>query len=352
MTYVYQSDVDTHVNGTALLNYRGFISGVHDEYWSKPMYDNVTAARDGGVNLFFSSANAIYWQIRFESSAGGVPNRVIVCYRDSTIDPTTDPTLTTVNWRDPPLNRPEQELIGIMFTDIVDQNAQGNYAPYVVTNSSNWVYAGTGFKDGDSVGGVVGYEADRLFSTYSGPSYVPGTYTLLSHSPFKASGASDYANSSIYQAPSGAWVFASGTIQWANTLDGFNPSGLSIVDPRLQQTTANVLNQFISNSTVGDFTLTASPTMPDGHSWERYKLRNHHSSYRRLHRPGDTQRQWIAKWSHRQLCPQSWDFLVDVFCKYEFHYGARHLYGHRYGYQRNSKPYHHAHTHRQRDPRL
>ena len=256
----YQSDVDTHVNGTALLNYRGFISGVHDEYWSKAMYDNVTAARDGRVNLFFSSANAIYWQIRYESSVGGVPNRVIVCYRDATIDPTTDPTLTTVNWRDPPLNRPEQELIGVMFTDIVDQNAQGNYAPYVVTNSANWVYAGTGFKDGDSVGGVVGYEADRLFSTYPGPNYVPGTYTLLSNSPFKASGASDYANSSIYQAPSGAWVFASGTIQWANTLDGFNPSGLSIVNSGLQQTTANILNQFISNATVGDFTLTASPT--------------------------------------------------------------------------------------------
>jgi len=256
----YSSDVDTHTNGAALLNYRGFISGVHNEYWSKAMYDNVTAARDGGVNLFFSSANAIYWQIRYESSSSGVPNRVIVCYRDATIDPTTDPTLTTVNWRDPPLNRPEQELIGIMYTDIVDQNAQGNYATYVVNNSSNWVYAGTGFKNGDTVAGVVGYEADRLFSNYTGPTYVPGTYTLLSDSPFKASGASDYANSSIYQAPSGAWVFASGTVQWANALDGFSPSGLSIVDSRLQQTTANVLNQFISNATVGNFTLAASPT--------------------------------------------------------------------------------------------
>ena len=256
----YSSDVDTHTNGAALLNYRGFISGVHNEYWSKAMYDNVTAARDGGVNLFFSSANAIYWQIRYESSSSGVPNRVIVCYRDATIDPTTDPTLTTVNWRDPPLNRPEQELIGIMYTDIVDQNAQGNYATYVVSNSSNWVYAGTGFQNGDTVAGVVGYEADRLFSNYTGPTYVPGTYTLLSDSPFKASGASDYANSSIYQAPSGAWVFASGTVQWANTLDGFSPSGLSIVDPRLQQTTANVLNQFITNATIGNFTLAASPT--------------------------------------------------------------------------------------------
>ena len=255
----YQSDLDTHLNGGALLNYRGFISGVHNEYWSKAMYDNVTAARDGGVNLFFSSANAIYWQIRYEPSSSGVANRVIVCYRDATIDPTLDPTLTTVNWRDPPLNRPEQQLIGIMYTDIVDIDSNNNYAPYIVNNPSNWVYANTGFQNGQSVPGVVGYEADRLFSTYPGPTYVPGTYTLLSDSPFKASGAPDYANSSIYQAPSGAWVFASGTVQWANTLDGFSPSGLSIVNAGLQKTTANVLNQFISNATIGSFTLSPSP---------------------------------------------------------------------------------------------
>src|SRR5258708_15755258 len=119
------------------------------------MYDNVTAARDGGVNIAFISANAIYWQVRYEASSTGVPNRVLVCYRDATIDPETDPSLKTINWRDPPVNRPEQTLIGVQYTDIVDQNAQGNYAPYVVMNSGNWVYAGSGFKDGDSVPGAV-----------------------------------------------------------------------------------------------------------------------------------------------------------------------------------------------------
>ena len=110
------------------------------------MYDNVLAARDAGVNIGFFSANAIYWQVRYESSSGGVPNRVVVCYRDATIDPNPDPSLKTVNWRDPIVNRPEQTLIGVQFTDIVDQDAQGNYAPYVVTNSTNWVYAGTGLR--------------------------------------------------------------------------------------------------------------------------------------------------------------------------------------------------------------
>src|SRR5262249_52687569 len=256
----YQSDVDTHINGSQLLNYRGFISGGHNEYWSKAMYDNVLAARNAGVNLGFFSANTIYWQVRFENSSSGVPNRVMVCYRDATIDPNPDPSVKTVNWRDVVVNRPEQTLVGVMYTNIVDTSPGGGYSPYVVQNSGNWVYAGTGFKDGDSVPGAVGYEADRLFSTFPGPAAVPGTYTILSHSPFKASGVADYANSSVYQATSGAWVFASGTIGWANTLDNFSLSGVNIVDSRMQRTTANVFNTFISSTPQGDFTLAASPS--------------------------------------------------------------------------------------------
>src|SRR5262249_8767426 len=161
----YQTDVDTHVNGSGLLNYHGFLSVGHDEYWSKPMYDAAIAARDTGVNLAFFGADAVYWQIRFENSSTGVANRVEVCYRDASIDPPTDPRLTTVLWRDPPLNRAEQTLMGVQFTNIVPwSSGTYQYAPYVVQNSGHWIYAGTGFKDGDSVPGIVGYEADRQFT--------------------------------------------------------------------------------------------------------------------------------------------------------------------------------------------
>src|SRR6266705_2862309 len=203
----YSTDVDTHTNGGRLLNYRGFLSVGHDEYWSKAMYDAAVAARDAGVNLAFFGADAVAWQVRFESSSSGVPNRVLVCYRDATIDPIPDPSLKTVMLRVPPLNRAEQSLVGVQFTTQVAFN-NGAYVPYVVTNSGSWVYAGTGFRDGDSVTALVGYEADRLFSQYPQPNAVSGTYTLLSNSPI--GGTSDHANSSVYQAPSGAWVFGAG----------------------------------------------------------------------------------------------------------------------------------------------
>src|SRR6185369_11101943 len=142
----------------------------------------------------------------------GAPNRVMVCYKDASIDPTTDPTLKTVDWSDSPVNRPSQTLVGVEYVGETMNNA---YLPYVVTNSSNWVYANSGFHDGDSVPNLVGYEADRLFSQYPPPNAVPGTFALLSHSPFTTdSNRPEYSNSSIYQAPSGAWVFAAGTMGW------------------------------------------------------------------------------------------------------------------------------------------
>jgi len=271
----YSTDVDTHANGSTLLNYRGILSMGHDEYWSKPMYDAAVAARDAGVNLAFFGANAVYWQIRFEPSSSGVANRVIVCYRDVNLDPETDPTLKTVNWADPALNRPQQTLIGLGYNDYSSppQNNKGFFVTYVVNNSANWVYAGTGFKDGDSVIGLVGYEADLYDSTYPSPIAVSGTYTLLSKSPW-GTGAHQYSNSSVYQAPSGAWVFATGTMDWNWALSTYG-HGYNVVDSRIQQTTANVLNKFVASAgssapkptAPGNLTATAVGSVEANLSW-------------------------------------------------------------------------------------
>jgi uncharacterized membrane protein len=253
----YSTSLDGHTDGARILNYRGFISAGHDKYWSRQMYDAVIAARDAGVNVAFFGADAIGAQVRFESSSAGVANRVMVHYRDAGLDPVADPSLETIDWRMPPVNRPEQTLRGVMYNATVPWN-NGAYASYVVTNSTSWVYAGTGFRDGDTVPGIVGYEADRAFTEYPGPNAVGGSYALLSQSPI--TGTTDYANSSVYQAPSGAWVFSTGTTRWGLALDNFEGAGL--VDPRIQQTTVNVLTRFVGSSSTPqpDFTLSATPS--------------------------------------------------------------------------------------------
>jgi hypothetical protein len=236
----YATNIDTHTNAAMLRNSKAFLSVGHDEYWSKAMLDGVTAARDAGVSLGFFGANPLGWQIRLEPSAGGVANRIITCYKDATVDPVQGAT-TTVEWANPLLSRPEQILAGTQFTS---QLTWGQNAGYVVSNSSNWVYAGTGFRDGDVVPGLVGYEVDRYMSNLPAPTAT--SRVLLSQSPVtNVNGVADVSNSSIYQAPSKAWVFATGTMSWGWGLDNYDHV---VADARIQLATANVLNTFLNGT--------------------------------------------------------------------------------------------------------
>jgi hypothetical protein len=239
----YTTDVDTHLHGERLLATRAFLSVGHDEYWSRAMVDAVTAARDHGVHLGFFGANAAYWQVRFEPSATGMPARRMVCYKDAALDPVQGPT-TTARWRDVPVGRPEQSLIGIQYDAIIAGGIHGAYADYVVQNAGHWVYADTGLADGDVVPGIVGYETDAFDATVAAPAARAGCATILSTSPFVGfAGDSALASSSIYQAPSGAWVFAAGTIGWSLGLDDYGERAAP--DARLQRTTGNILNAFV-----------------------------------------------------------------------------------------------------------
>ena len=255
----YTTNVDTHERPGDLLAHRAFVSVGHDEYWSKAMFDAAEAARDAGVNLAFFGANDVYWQVRMEPSSGGTPNRVMVVYKNTpnnsydTVDPVGDPSLRTVRFQDPPVNRPSQSLLGLSFLGSTERSTKNS--AHTVVHSDNWVYAGTGFTDGSTVPGIVGYEADKYSCMYAPPVY--RTYTILSSSRFvDGDGYADYSNASLYQAPSGAWVFASGTMSWPWALDRDTPApdqGLpgGWVDPRLQKATSNILDVMTGATAAG-----------------------------------------------------------------------------------------------------
>src|SRR6266702_230632 len=242
----YTTDVDTDTNVNSLTNHRGFLSVGHDEYWSKGMRDNVQAAINAGVNAAFFSANAMYWQIRFERNAAGVPDRVEVGYKDFATDttpPGPDPqwhvndAVVTTNWRADPVNKPENALIGVMFED---QTKNEQSYPFVVQNASNWVYAGTGFVNGSSVPGIVGYEYDKVFNN----GLTPAGITILGNSPLAGETAGNsFSNATLYTASSGARVFASGTIEWSWGLANIQSN--TFANAGIQKMTANILNNFI-----------------------------------------------------------------------------------------------------------
>ena len=240
----YITNVDLHANPSQLTRHRAFIAAGHDEYWTYEMKAGAHSARASGVHLGFFSANQTYWQIRMEPGRTGEPNRTIVGYKDFSQaedplardgDPSNDryitarfrelPTKFGVN---DPVAQPENGLVGVQYHG---DPVQGDV---VVSAPSHWVYAGTGVVNGTRFRGLLGYETDAVDNN----GYSPAGLEIVGASP-DPFGTSHMAT---YTAPSGAVVFATGTIQWSWGLDDFG--GRGFVDPAAQQVTRNVLNRF------------------------------------------------------------------------------------------------------------
>ena len=223
----YIGSVDLHEAPAQLLQHRAYLSIGHDEYWTKEMRDGVESARDHGVGLAFMEADASYWQMRFEPDGAGVPDRTIVCYKVSTgpdlkRDPfyRKDNTRVTALWRDPLLNRPENSLIGIMFSNV---NQQMNFPWQVDSEATSPLLNGTGLRPGQAYGcGLVGYEWDHVFTNGASP---PGLHVLGVSRTLSATNHADFSNTTYYIAASGAMVFATGSVYWARGLDGYRFSG-------------------------------------------------------------------------------------------------------------------------------
>src|SRR5207247_2602851 len=181
---------------------KAFLSVGHDEYWSPQMRTNVAAARNGGVNLGFFSANVCWWQIHFDPG-----ERVFLVNKDNYVD----------LWRGSGTNNSanypaEIELIGVEFVyNTLDTNM-------TIATTNHWAYEYSGLTNGQVLPGLLGYEVDGC---WEGPdpcnslvSACPGTYTVrLADSSFfscTSTGQTTVGHSymTIYTNSSSALVFA------------------------------------------------------------------------------------------------------------------------------------------------
>ena len=120
----------------------------------------------------------------------------MVCYKYPTQTP--DPVAPTYRWRDPPNNRPENALLGVMYIG----RQQGGFwegFDWVTPNASDPVFANTGLTNGAALRQLVGYEWDGVVNNgFSPPGLkilgaspvtpatvatgIPKTATQISHS--------------------------------------------------------------------------------------------------------------------------------------------------------------------------
>lgn len=243
----YASQIDTESSPALIRNHKIFISSGHDEYWSKNQRDNVTAARDAGVNLAFFSGNEVFWRTRYENA-----NRTLVSYKDTHFDAAADPVEWTGTWNDPRVasdNPPQNNLTGQLF--IVNEGTSEIMVPAQYKSLRMWrntavtaLAAGQSLRLGEA---TLGYEWDedpdngyrppgqfRLSSTT-----VSGLQTFVDYGTTLNNSGTATHNLTTYRAPSGALVFGAGTVQWSWGLDTANPLRTT-PDRNMQQATVNL----------------------------------------------------------------------------------------------------------------
>jgi hypothetical protein len=202
----YTTGLEIHRQPGSLHGATTLLSLGHDEYWTPQQRTAVTRLRDAGTNIAFLGANTCFRRIRIEDDA-----RTVVCYKtDFEDDPLygKDDALVTTDFRAEPRPDPESSLTGVLYEGYPTD------APYVVHAADHWLYAGTGVKNGESFPHLVGVEYDRV--TPDQPT--PRPIEILAHSPLVCEGRDSHSDTAYYTVPSGAGVFASGTMRWVEGL--------------------------------------------------------------------------------------------------------------------------------------
>ncbi len=238
----YATDTDTAQGVDAAASRRLVIVAGHDEYWSKEIRDALHGAQAVGTNLAFMGANTGYWQMRYANAY-----RAIYEYRTAAADPNPNPATKTTQFQNLQPPRPECWLEGVQDTGGISVGPPP-HPDYLIAPGAlgdPW-FTGSGLTAASSLTGIVGVEWD----TANGPGCPPAR-VLFTWSGINRYGQPTQADAATFTAPSGARVFAAGSLQFAWGLDDIGHPTLA--NPGLERFTQNMLD---------DLSRVAPPTKP------------------------------------------------------------------------------------------
>ncbi len=239
----YDSDVDLDAQPDSIIRPgKAFVFAAHSEYWTYRMFDRVEQFRDSGVHLMFLAGNNAYWNVRVSSDDAGRPMDVVTCFKSSNDPEAAVPSEVTTRFRDPPLNRPENALYGVMYSGQAQSGVTFPLSvPDTISGEEAQEFLGAaGLAGGDSIPGYVSNEGDRAYA--SPPS--PADIQVLFRSRTQVTPApGDFYDTTFFIAPSGAGVFAGGNNRFAFGLGGFGSPG----DPRIEALVRVVLTWMLTH---------------------------------------------------------------------------------------------------------
>ncbi len=232
----------------------------HSEYWSVRDERAFANARERGTSEIFVSSDTMAWRVRFErataaSSQAGEPDHVIVAYKQSA---SADPDRAQPSGLFPRGGAP---LVGSAYNGCITPRAPQpgppvyRYYAWIPAPSlePSWLFTGSGVTASTSIPGIVGYELDQRTPASPPGTLIVGTGAgvpcMPEDEPAPVRGT--LAQTTLYEARSGALVFATGTLGWEYGLEPVpqaSPDAPSAPDPRVVAMTRNVLARALRGS--------------------------------------------------------------------------------------------------------
>ncbi|WP_108814866.1 N,N-dimethylformamidase beta subunit family domain-containing protein [Loktanella sp. Alg231-35] len=215
------SSIDLHSDPALLCHYDCLVLAFHDEYWTKAMRDHCEAFVRNGGNIICLSGNTCYRQVRLENN-----NRTVVFYKYAQLDPMRHENLdeVTVAWTEPPVNRPQNHLLGVGFTQGAFSLAGRDRRPYDICFPDHWVFQGI---DAQQTSPFLFYETDAAayvdeddgYPRVTGEEGTPLNTTILAKAdlrhwfskPGRATMTIFSRNGTVFNAANTHWIAALGS---------------------------------------------------------------------------------------------------------------------------------------------
>ncbi|HMD52434.1 MAG TPA: N,N-dimethylformamidase beta subunit family domain-containing protein [Solirubrobacteraceae bacterium] len=254
----YTTDASVDADPGQLQGVTAVMDVGHSEYWSEREEQAFAAARERGTSLLFISSDTSAWRVRYEpataaSSQGGEPDHRIIAYKESAaLDPdTAEPT--------GPFPLGGAPLTGSAYNGCITPRVPGPGPPTYLYYSWRpapslkpaWLFAGTGITAHTAIPGIVGYELDERTAATPPGTAVVGTGTGVPCGPGDDATPTvgNTAETTVYEASSGAIVFATGTLGWEYGVSPVPQAGPDVPlapDPRVVAMTRNLLERVLA----------------------------------------------------------------------------------------------------------
>jgi hypothetical protein len=212
---------DLHFEPPDTGTYRLLLFAGHHEYWTSKMRDHVETFTQAGGNVGFFCGNTCWWQIRITTDG-----TKLYCYKNAGFDlaaPSAE--LTTVNWWDTPVLRPETTLTGVSWLNgsVIGDDVPG--AHFTVTNPNHWAFQYTGLASGSTFGAFAG---GNVVGSETDPAQT-GEHGLITPANYGCANAIDPATNQAIGTMGSCFfgageVFNTATINWARGLADNSPS--------------------------------------------------------------------------------------------------------------------------------